>query len=141
MNVFASNFNNFQQQIMNYKSIINNFNISDYTETSFINSVLQVFSSLKCIQEWMNLLNMNKQKLFSNSQCLITKEFYSICFSLYNGQDVDSTNFILNYNNKYKSSYKINKLYGDPYHFLFYLIDLIHAENNNQPNPNFKMNF
>ena len=141
MNVFASNFNNFQQQIMNYKSIINNFNISDYTETSFINSVLQVFSSLKCIQEWMNLLNMNKQKLFSNSHCLITKEFYSICFSLYNGQDVDSTNFILNYNNKYKSSYKTNKLYDDPYHFLFYLVDLIHAENNYQPNPNFNMNF
>ena len=140
MNVFASNFNNFQQQIMNYKPIINNSQISDFNETSFFNSVLQVFSSLKCVQEWMNILHMNKQKLFSNSQSLITKELYSIYFSLYNGQDVDSTNFILNYNNKYKSSYPKNSVYYDPYHFLFFLIDLIHAENNIQPNPNFNFN-
>ena len=141
-NFFNNNFNNNSgsfQQMMYYQIINNSSTISDYNDTSFINSVLQVLSSLDCIRLWVNNLNNNRERLLANNQCLITKEFYLICFSLYNGQKVDSSNFILNYNNKYKYAYSKNKLYDDPYHFLFYLIDLIHAENNYPPNPNFNL--
>ena len=144
MNAF-NNFNNFNnnnsfQPMMYYNPIINCSNISEYNNTSFINSVLQVLSSLDCVRFWVNNLNNIRERLLSNNQCLITKELYLMYFSLYNGQKVDSSNFILNYNNKYKSVYNKNKLYDDPYHFLFYLIDFIHAENNNPPNPNFNIN-
>ena len=139
-----NNFNNFNnnsfQAMMYYKPIQNSSKISEYNDTSFINSVLQVLSSLDCVRLWVNNLNNNRQSLFNNSQCIITRELYSIFFSLYNGQNVDSYNFILNYNNKYKSVYNNNKLHDDPYHFLFFLIDLIHVENNYPPNPNFNLN-
>ena len=117
------NNNNCFRQMMYYKSIINSSNIIEYNDTSFINSVLQVFSSLDCVRSWISNLNNNKQNLLSNNQCLIIKELYSIYYSLYNGQNADSSNFILNYNNKYKSVYKNSKLYNDPYHFLFYLLN------------------
>ena len=134
------NNNNSFRPMVYYKPILNNLKITEYTDTSFINSVLQVFSSLDCVRSWISNLNNIRQNLLSNNQCLITKELYLIYCSLYNGQNADSSNFILNYNNKYKSVYNNSKLYNDPYHFLFYLIELIHAENNNPPNPNFNLN-
>ena len=121
----------------NIKPIVNNSKINEYNDTSFLNSVLQVFSSLKYITIWMNQLNNNKQQLFSNNKYSLTKELYMICFNLYNGQNFDSSNFILNFNNKYKSIYPNKTLFNDSYHFFFYLVDLIHMENNCPNNPNF----
>jgi hypothetical protein len=75
-----NNFNNFNnnsfQAMMYYKPIQNSSKISEYNDTSFINSVLQVLSSLDCVRLWVNNLNNNRQSLFNNSQCIITRELY-----------------------------------------------------------------
>ena len=72
----------------------------------------------------------------NNFQCFITKEFYQILKSLFSGQQVDSSNFIFNYENKYKQI-KNKEPKQDIYHFIYNLLDFIHLENNMPINPNF----
>lgn len=129
-----------REKLCPYNPIINKININNYNDTTFINSVLISFASLKYISIWMHNLDNQRQQILLNNQNSLTKELYILYYNLYKGFDVDSSNFILNYNNKYSTIYKGMKLYEDPYHFLFYLIDLIHLENNFPPNPNFNLN-
>jgi hypothetical protein len=103
-------------------------------ESSYINSALQSLACLDCIKEWFNQLNGNN--IMNNIQCFITKEFYQILKSLFSGQQVDSSNFIFNYENKYKQS-KNKEPKRDVYHFIYNLLDFIHLENNMPINPNF----
>ena len=108
-----------------FKPIITNGTIEDIENTSFINSVLNSFAFLKYINGWIN--NISNFPLRQNA--IITKELYLLYCSLYKGMKSDSNNFILHYYNKLPIVYKGDKQ-KDPYHFLYYLLDLIHLENN-----------
>ena len=122
------------------KGIFNKTNIIEVQETTFINSVLQSLSSLNCIKNWYYVLNLNKNHLMSNNNSSITKEFYILLFSLYTGQQPDSTNIILNFNNKLRYLYDNIQIQQDPYNFIYYFLDLLHLENNNPLVPNFNLN-
>ena len=65
--------NNFAQ-----KNIINNSPISDIKDTSFINSTLQAFASIKCINTW--IINLNKNPLINFQNIKLTKELCIIYF-------------------------------------------------------------
>jgi len=143
MNFFQNNNNinlqnNFQQNKIKcpYKPITTLTNLKDINEPTFINSVLQSFASLKCINNWMQYLNKNQQLLSSNPNLKITKELYNFIYCLYNGQNADSSNFILNFINIFSIIYTNVNLTQDPYNFLFYLLKILHSENNSSLNIN-----
>ena len=124
MNFFQNNNNinlqnNFQQNKIKcpYKPITTLTNLKDINEPTFINSVLQSFASLKCINN-------------------LTKELYNFIYCLYNGQNADSSNFILNFINTFSINYINVNLTQDPYNFLFYLLKILHSENNSSLNIN-----
>ena len=79
---------------------------------------------------------MNLQQITNNKK--LTKEILFLFSSLYKGNLVDSSNFILNFINNLQMNNKINK--NDPYHFLFNLLSDIHLENNFKRNPNYDIN-
>ena len=128
MNFFQNNNNinlqnNFQQNKVKcpYKPITTLTNLKDINEPTFINSVLQSFASLKCINNWMQYLYKNQQLLSSNPNLKITKELYNFIFCLYNGQNADSSNFILNFINTFSIIYK-KMLILLKIHIIFYFI-------------------
>ena len=142
MNFFNMNNNmnnqfNFQQNNIKcpYKPIITNTNIKDINESTFINSVLQSLASFSCIYNWIK--SKNQQVLTMTQNLKITKELYNLFYFLYSGQFADSSNFILNFFNAFKYKYQNINLKQDPYHFLFYLFDIIHSEDNSPLNPNY----
>ena len=134
-----NNINNINQNVPDpgQKPIINNTIISNIKDASFYNLTLQALSSLKYINIWINLWNNNKQKLFIDNNLKITKEIFILYSALYTKQIPDSSNFILNYNNKVKEYYQGN--INNAIDFLYYLIKIIHIENNYPPNPNQNM--
>jgi hypothetical protein len=133
MNQFNQMNNN--QNMINCpcKAIINSINVNEIKETSFINSVLQIFASLDCVMLWYNS-NKNMMKFPK-----ITKELFTLLTSLYSGQKPDSSNIILHYENILKSIFKTN-VKEDPYEFMLYFLEIIHSENNNPPNPTLNEN-
>ena len=102
---------------------INNGPIADIKNTSYINAVLNSLAVLKYVNIWILKLNSLKQG------AIVSKELYFLYDTLYKGFKPDSTNFILNYYNELNKIYKLEKQ-EDPYHFLFYLLDILHRENN-----------
>ena len=137
-----NNTHNLNMNLQNFincpiKGIYNKTKITEFHESTFINSVLQSFSCLNCIKDWYNILNTNKNN-FNNSSS-ITKEVYNLLLSLYKGEESDSSNIILHFNNKFKSVYN-KQIQQDPYHFFFYFLDLLHLENNFPINPNYDIN-
>ena len=115
---------------------INNYSINE--ENSYINSVLQCLIRLDCLYNWIKLLN--KYQVMNNFEACITKEFYQLFIGLYsNQQQIDSTNIIFHYKNKMNSLYN-KEVTKDPYHFLFYFLELLHCENNSPVNQNFDIN-
>ena len=103
---------------------INNGPIADIKNTSYINAVLNSLAVLKYVNIWILKLN-----IFLMQGAIVSKELYFLYCTLYNGFKPDSTNFILNYYNELNKIYKLEKQ-EDPYHFLFYLLDILHRENN-----------
>ena len=95
---------------------INNGPIADIKNTSYINAVLNSLAVLKYVNIWILKLNSLKQG------AIVSKELYSLYWTLYTGFKPDSTNFILNYYNELNKIYKLEKQ-EDPYHFLFNLIN------------------
>ena len=91
---------------------INNGPIADIKNTSYINAVLNSLAVLKYVNIWILKLNSLKQG------AIVSKELYSLYWTLYTGFKPDSTNFILNYYNELNKIYKLEKQ-EDPYHFLF----------------------
>ena len=144
-----NNMNNMNMNNMNNIGINNtnqNFNlplkaIKNYNinmEASYINSVLQAFFSIDCIKNWIKILN--NSNLMNKVEASLTKEFYQMFCSVYSGQrKIDSTNIIFHFENKTKMLYN-KDIKKDPYHFLFYFLNLLHFENNSPINPNFDMN-
>ena len=135
-NINNMNNINFYNNNFSQKNIINNSPISDIKDTSFINSTLQAFASIKCINTW--IINLNKNPLINFQNIKLTKELCNLFYLFYNGAFPDSTDFILNYMNKVKMIQK-NKI-ENAIEFLYYLIQLIHFENNCPSNPSQNMN-
>ena len=129
-----SNINNMNNNF--FINAITNYSLNE--EVSYINSVLQSLSSLDCIKFWINTLNKNNNMIMNNMQASITKEFYLLMSNLFFGKPVDSSNIIFHFRNKSQQIY--NKVITkDAYHFLHYLLELLHLENNCPINPNFNI--
>lgn len=115
---------------------INSYSLKE--ENSYINSVLQSLLHLDCLNDWIKLLN--NYQVMNNFEACITKEFYQLFACLYsNQQQIDSTNLIFHYKNKIYSLYN-KEIAKDPYHFLFYFLELLHCENNSPVNKNYDIN-
>ena len=112
---------------------MNSINFESIQDASFINSVLQVFASFDCIKKWCNNLNSNQNQI--KFKAIFTKEILKLLNSLYNNQQPDSSNIILNYNNHLKTYYK-KQIKQDPIEFISFLLDELHKENNNLTNSN-----
>ena len=143
MNVFFSRFPNFTpnpqyQQYPSQKAIVNFTKINGFNDTSFMNSSLQAFASINYIFMWIKNWSNNIYMLNSAPKYRLTKEIFNLFYTLYQGQVPDSSNFILHYLNDvkiFKTPIEPNSI-----NFLYYLIRLIHDENNFPPNPNQNMN-
>ena len=132
---FNSNMNN-NNTTFSIK-IINNYNIN--SEYSYINSGLQALVNLDCIKNWIKMLN--NYKIMNNIGASLTKEFYQLFICLLSPQQnqIDSTNIIFHFENKTKNMYQ-KEITKDPYHFLFYFLEIIHCENNAPKNNNYNIN-
>lgn len=142
MNVILANMPNFTpyqqyQQYPSQKAIVNFSNINGMNDTSFMNSSLQAFGSINCIFMWIKNLSYNIYMLNNNTKSRLTKEIFNLFYTLYQGQNPDSSNFILHYLNDVKNFN--NAIANNPIDFLYYLIKLIHVENNFPSNPNQNM--
>ena len=116
---------------------INNYNIN--SEYSYINCCLEALVNLDCIKYWIKMLN--NYKIMNNIGASLTKEFYQLFIALLSPQQnqIDSTNIIFHFENKTKNMYQ-KEITKDPYHFLFYFLELIHYENNAPKNINYNIN-
>ena len=138
MNMNNMNINNTNQNFSNNLPLkaVKNYNIN--MEASYINSVLQALISIDCIKNWIKILN--NSNIMDKVEASLTKEFYQMFCSAYSGQQkIDSTNIIFHFENKTRMIYNKN-IIKDPYHFLFYFLNILHFENNSPLNPNFDMN-
>ena len=125
-NIIGMNNENMNMSIMN-NNMDNNINynppikiIKNYSsnyENSYVNAVLQAFSSLDCINNWINELNKNNNLLKNIQEC-VTKELYILFSNLYNGNQVDSTNLISTLEKQVREIYK-KDMKKDEYHFLY----------------------
>ena len=151
MNINDMNMTNSFGNINNNNMIMNNMNmnnnnpplniIKNYSsnyESSYDNSVFQGLSSLDCISNWINELN-NSSGLMQNNQAIVTKDFYILFSNLFCGNQVDSTNLISTLENQVRAIYNKN-MKKDEYHALYYILELLHSENNCPINPNFDIN-
>ena len=138
INVFGglNNFN-FNKIISPVKSIYN-YN-SSQMNYSYANTVLQCLAGLRCIREWYTQLTKYNFIQINNNQNSITRLFYNIIFFLNSGNFPDSSIIINQYFQKVWQLHQ-KQPKSDPFHFLFYFLELFHLENNNIVNPNFNIN-
>ena len=108
-------------------------------EASYSNSVLQAFIQLECFQEWIKYLNNNNSINHPCFNTTLTKDLYLLFCCIANGNSLDSSKIILDYDSKSAEFYK-KDISKDPYHFIFYFLNILHLENNIMPNPNFNLN-
>ena len=95
---------------------------------SYVHSVLQ---SISCLDFAKQFLSSNNYNFFGNN-LYVTKELYALMNNLNNGNDAFSQDIINYYKNR------VNMLYNDkpiafntdPYHFLYFLLEILHYENN-----------
>ena len=137
MNNFNTPMNN--MNFMNNNMCFNNISIispikgiknyNNPMEASYVNSVLQSLACLDCIKIWYNNLKNYNFMHMQSFQPSITKLFFNLLHGLYLGNQVDSS-FIIN--QFIQESFQILKkqVQCDPFHFLFYFLDLLHYENN-----------
>ena len=120
--------------MMNLPKAIKCFNLM--RETSYANATLQVFIQLECIQNWYKQLlsTGNISHHFYNTT--LTKGIYLLFDSLSKGMNLDSSKIILDFSAKTNDIWHKEISY-DPYHFLYYLLEILHLENNLPNNPNF----
>jgi len=145
MNNNISNNNNINMNMNMDKTNINNSNfnlplrpINNYNiniEASYINSVLQAIVHLESINYWIKIIESTN--VMNNIDNFLTKEFYQLFRVYLSGKkNVDSTGLITQFQNKSKMIYE-KELDNDPYHFLFYFLEILHLENNAPLNPNY----
>lgn len=123
---------------MNLPKSIKSYNIKN-KETSYANSVLQSFLYLECVQNWLNTLKTTDQinNMFYNTT--LTKDLFSLFNNLSQGINIDSSQLILDFENKSKELWKKN-INQDTFHFLHYFLKILHIENNRPKNKNFDIN-
>ena len=123
---------------MSLPKSIKSLNIKN-KETSYANSVLQSFLYLECVQNWLNNLKATGEinNIFYNTT--LTKDLFSLFSNVSQGIDIDSSNLIIDFENKSKDIWKKN-IAQDAFHFLHYLLEIIHIENNHPKNSNFDFN-
>ena len=111
--------------ILPMKGITNFMNNANF---SYVHSVLQSLSCLDFAKQFLSSYNFN----FFGNNLYVTKELYALMNNLNNGNDAFSQDIINYYQNR------VNMLFNnisiafntDPYHFLFYFLDILHYENN-----------
>ena len=135
-----NNMNNTNNEMLKPNAIItSNIQIDEVSKIN-INSVLHIFSSLKCVQDWIKKLYSFYNGFFNQNENLdITRGLYNLFSTLYSENNSDSTNFISIYNKKI-NDLKVNP--SEPIGFLHYLLLLISFEkdfnkNFGQPLPQF----
>ena len=108
-------------------------------ENSYANSVLQSFIHLDCVKDWLNLLKSTDQinNIYYNFS--LTKDIYLLYDNILTGLNLDSTQIINDFRIKSQNMWYKN-ISPDPYHFLYYFLELLHAENNKPNNSNFDFN-
>jgi len=79
------------------KAIIIKTSINEIKESTFIISVLQVFSVLNCIKFWFNNHYKNPIYLMNNMNLSLSKEIYQLLYYIYSYQQPDSSNVILHF--------------------------------------------
>ena len=107
-------------------------------ESSYANSVLQAFIQLECFQQWIKLLNYNGNINLPFFNTSLTKDLYLLFSNIPTGI-LDSTKLILDFQAKIQELYHKN-IAKDPFHFLFYFLDILHYESNMPMNPHFDLN-
>ena len=118
---------------------IKNKNIGDF---SHAHSILQSLCFLDTTRQILNSINLFNIR--NNPRYLLTKEVFDLFISLYNGQEGNSENimscFINSYNNNADMIQTKNVLYPDPFHFIYFLLQFLHMENNEPANENYDLN-
>ena len=92
---------------MSLPKSIKSLNIKN-KETSYANSVLQSFLYLEYVQNWLKDLKTTGEinNMFYNTS--LTKDLFSLFSSISQGIDIDSSNLIVNFENKSKNIWKKN---------------------------------
>ena len=75
-------------------------------EASYSNSVLQAFIQLECFQEWIKYLNNNNSINHPCFNTTLTKDLYLLFCCIANGNCLDSSKIILDYDSKSAEFYK-----------------------------------
>lgn len=107
-------------------------------EASYSNSVLQAFIQLECFQEWIKYLNNSNYINRPYFNTTLTKDLYLLFCCLANGNYLDSSKLILDYDSKSAELWQ-KEISKDPYHFIDSFLNILHIENNIMPNPNFNL--
>ena len=121
---------------MNLPKSVKNYNLM--REGSYANSVLQALIQLECFQEWVKLLgyNGNINSPFFNSS--LTKDLYLLFCNLPMGL-LDSSKLILDFDVSSQNIWH-KDISRDPFHFLFYFLEILHYETNIPKNSMFNLN-
>ena len=104
-------------------------------EFSYADSVLQAFIQLECVQNWFHQitqLNIINHPYFNQS---LTKDLYLLIQSIACNV-LDSSQLISDFDFKSKNFFK-KDVKKDPFHFLYYFLDILHLEMNVPKNFNF----
>lgn len=117
---------------------IKNLNQGDY---SYAHSVLQSLCCLECSRQ---LLQISRNDMQNNNNYSLTNAVLDLLNCLYNGQEGNSQNVLtcfINSYNKHSAYIKTkNVLNQDPFHFIFFLLNFLHLENNEVQNVNNNIN-
>ena len=135
------NSNNTNSKINTMKTSMKGItNIGSNQDCSYANSVLQSLSCLDVSKQFIQSFNSFQ---INNSTNYLTQSVIKLLGALNNKCIGNSQDII----NNFKQSYQKNKdkiqsknvLKEDPFHFLYFLLQFIHLENNAPKNPNFNI--
>jgi hypothetical protein len=114
-------------------------NPSPNNDFSYAHSVLQSLGCLDCAKLFLQFSNLNTMR--DNPQYSLTSSLFDLIKDLINGNEGNSQNVISSFINSYNNNSSIiqtqNVLSSDPFHFLYFLIQFLHIENNMPPNINY----
>ena len=117
---------------------IKNLNQGDY---SYAHSVLQSLCCLDCSRKF---LQISRNDMQNNNNYLLTNAVLDLLNCLYNGQEGNSQNVLTCFINSYERHRPYintkNVLNHDPFHFIFFLLNFLHLENNKVQNVNNDIN-
>ena len=115
---------------------------SEQGDYSYAHSVLQSLSCLECSGLFLRDL---ANDIKNNGNYLLTNAVLELFNCLNNGQEGNSQKVLCCFNNSYiKHSSLIqtkNVLNSDPFHFLYFLLQFLHIENNKPRDNNYDKNF